>query len=66
MLEKVQLEHRVNKCTDGMNTDQLYSYKYETECDEARKDLRLFMGKGTCIVHMFIHIDKSKYMISEN
>lgn len=49
-----------------MNTDQLYSYKYETECDEARKDLRLFMGKGTCIVHMFIHIDKSKYMISEN
>lgn len=25
-----------------MNTDQLYSYEYETECDEARKDLGLW------------------------
>lgn len=44
-----------------MNTDELYSYKYETECDEARKDLGLFVDKGTCIVHMFIHISKTKF-----
>lgn len=29
-----------------MNTAQLYLYKYETECDQVRNELGLFMGKG--------------------
>lgn len=36
------------------------------QSDEARKDLGLFMGKGTHIVPMFIQSSKSKYMVSEN
>lgn len=35
-----------------------------SECDGARNELGLFMGKHLCIVHILIHIYRFKCMVS--